>query len=109
MTASDFRSKPVVPDTVKHGHGVVIETLYRHGVNVSDAADELGVASADLRRLLWARPGLLSRAGRILQKAFVHRSNPLAPSTAYAETGKDDDFQEEKFAALDIPNHCSAL
>ncbi len=47
MTASDFHGKPVVPDSVKHlDADVVVEVLSRHGVNVSEAADELGVASA---------------------------------------------------------------
>jgi hypothetical protein len=51
MTASDFHGKPVVPNGV-------VEVLGRHGLNLSGAADELGVASADLRRLLWAQPQL---------------------------------------------------
>jgi hypothetical protein len=51
MSAGDVISKPKVPDTVAHlDPDVVVETLSRHGVNVSDAASELGVASADLRR-----------------------------------------------------------
>ena len=45
MTASDFHGKPVVPDSVKHlDADVVVEVLSRHGVNVSEAAAELGVA-----------------------------------------------------------------
>ena len=45
MTASDFHGKPVVPNSVKHlDADVVVEVLSRHGVNVSEAADELGVA-----------------------------------------------------------------
>jgi hypothetical protein len=60
---SGFRSIPIVPDTVTHlNHDVVVEVLSRHGVNVSDAAAELGVASGDLRRLLWANPKLLDAA-----------------------------------------------
>ena len=41
---------------------LVVEVLSRHGVNVSDAAGEMGVASADLRRLLWAKPQLTDAA-----------------------------------------------
>ena len=49
MTASDFHGKPVVPHSVTHlDADVVVEVLSRHGVNVSEAAVELGVASADL-------------------------------------------------------------
>ena len=54
---------PAIPDTVAHlDADVVVETLSRHGVNVSEAASELGVGSADLRRLLWARPHLVDAA-----------------------------------------------
>ena len=54
MSAGDVISKPKVPDTVAHlDPDVVVETLSRHGGNVSEAAGELGVASADLHRLLW--------------------------------------------------------
>src|SRR5580693_7699456 len=63
MTGSNFARTPSVPDTVKHlDPDVVVETLSRHGVNVSEAAAELGVGSADLRRLLWARPQLTDAA-----------------------------------------------
>jgi hypothetical protein len=56
-------NKPIVPDTVKHlDPDVVIDVLSRHAINVSDAAAELGVASADLRRLLYARPQLTDAA-----------------------------------------------
>ena len=48
-------AKPIVPDSVEHlDPDVVVEVLSRHAINVSDAARELGVASADLRRLLCA-------------------------------------------------------
>ena len=66
MTASDFHGKPVVAESVKHlDADVIVEVLSRHGVNVSEAAVELGVASADLRRLLWARPQLVDAAAEI--------------------------------------------
>ena len=69
MTASDFHGKPVVPDTVKHlDPDVVVEVLCRHGVNVFEAASELGVASSDLRRLLWARPQLADAAVEIEER-----------------------------------------
>ena len=63
MTASDFHGKPVVPDSVEHQDAdVLLEVLSRHAINVSEAAAELGVGSADLRRLLWARPQLTDAA-----------------------------------------------
>lgn len=69
MTANDFHGKPVVPDKVKDlDADVVVEVLSRHGVNVSEAADELGVRSADLRRLLWARPQLMDVAAEIEER-----------------------------------------
>jgi hypothetical protein len=40
----------------------VVEVLSRHSINVSDAAVELGVGSADLRKLLWAKPCLTDAA-----------------------------------------------
>jgi hypothetical protein len=61
MSASDLwpGGKSKIPDSVKHlDDSVVVEVLSRHAINVTDAASELGVASADLRRLLWARPQL---------------------------------------------------
>jgi hypothetical protein len=69
MTASDFHGKPVVPDSVKHlDADVVVEVLSRHGINVSEAASELGVGSADLRRLLWANPKLTDAAVEIEER-----------------------------------------
>jgi hypothetical protein len=37
-------------------------------MNVSDAASELGVASADLRRLLWAKPHLTDAAVEMAER-----------------------------------------
>jgi hypothetical protein len=55
--------KVAVPDSVQHlDLNVVVEVLSRHSINVSDAARELGVASADLRRLLYAKPHLTDMA-----------------------------------------------
>jgi hypothetical protein len=47
---------------------VVIEVLSRHAVNVSEAARELEVNSADLRRLLWARPQLAAAAAEMEER-----------------------------------------
>jgi hypothetical protein len=69
MSASSFHPVPKVPDSVAHlDPDVVVETLSRHAINVSDAAGELGVASADLRRLLWANPKLADAAIEIEER-----------------------------------------
>ena len=54
---------PKAPHSVQHlDPDVVVEVLSRHAINVSEAASELGVASADLRKWLWARPHLTDAA-----------------------------------------------
>ena len=66
MSTNNFHAVPKIPDNVQHlDQDIVVEVLSRHGVNVSDAARELGVASADLRRLLWANPKLTDAAVEI--------------------------------------------
>jgi hypothetical protein len=63
MSASNFHTVPKVPNGVAHlDPDVVVDVLSRHAINVSDAASELGVASADLRRLLCAKPHLTDMA-----------------------------------------------
>ena len=47
---------------------VVIEALGRHGMNVSATADELGVPSAELRKLLWARPKFVAAADEMVER-----------------------------------------
>ena len=60
---------PAVPDTVRDlDADVVIEVLSRHAVNVSEAARELEVNSADLRRLLWARPQMAAAAAEMEER-----------------------------------------
>jgi hypothetical protein len=60
---------PFVPSAVKDlDEDVVVEVLSRLGVNVSEAASELGVASGDLRRLLWANPKLTDAAAEIEER-----------------------------------------
>ena len=60
---------PAVPDVVEAlDAAVVIEALSRHAVNVTEAARELEVSSADLRRLLWARPQLAAAAAEMEER-----------------------------------------
>ena len=54
---------PSVPTTVADlDPDKVIEVLRRNLINVTASAEELGVAPADLRRLLWSRPRLTEAA-----------------------------------------------
>jgi len=54
---------PGIPATVASlDHDVVAEALARRSCNVTDAAAELGVRPSDLRRLMWANPGLQDAA-----------------------------------------------
>jgi hypothetical protein len=100
MTASDFHGKPKVPDTVKHlDADVVVDTLSRHGVNVSEAADELGVASADLRRLLWARPQLVDAAAEIEERRL-----DLAEKNIFEALRSDDPRRRDAASMFAIRN-----
>src|ERR1700733_10318337 len=100
MTASDFHGKPVVPDSVAHLYpDVVVEVLSRHGVNVSDAADELGVASADLRRLLWANPKLADAAVEIEERRL-----DLAERNIFEALKSDDPRRRDAASMFTIRN-----
>ena len=100
MTASDFHGKPVVPDSVKHlDADVVVEVLSRHGVNVSEAADELGVASADLRRLLWANPKLTDAAVEIEERRL-----DLAERNIFEALKSDDPRRRDAASMFTIRN-----
>ena len=86
MSVSNFVAKPKVPDSVQHlDHDLVVEVLSRHGVNVSDAAGELGVASADLRRLLCAKPHLTDMAVELEERRL-----DLAEKNIYEALRRDD-------------------
>ena len=100
MSAGNFHSVPKVPDAVGHlDPDVVVEVLSRHGVNVSEAADELGVASADLRRLLWARPQLADAAVEIEE-----RRNDLAEKNIYEALRSDDPRRRDAASMFTIRN-----
>ena len=100
MTASDFHGKPVVPDSVKHlDVDVVVEVLSRHAVNISESANELGVASADLRRLLWARPQLADAAVEIEERRL-----DLAEKNIYEALRSDDPRRRDAASMFTIRN-----
>ena len=100
MTAGDFHGKPVVPDSVKYlDADVIVEVLSRHGVNVSEAADELGVGSADLRRLLWARPHLTDAAVEMEERRL-----DLAEKNIYEALRSDDPRRRDAASMFTIRN-----
>jgi hypothetical protein len=100
MTASDFHGKPVVASSVQHlDADVVVEVLGRHGVNVTEAANELGVASADLRRLLWARPNLVDAAAEIEEQRL-----DLAEKNIYEALRSDDPRRRDAASMFTIRN-----
>jgi hypothetical protein len=100
MTASDFHGKPVVPYSVTHlDPDVVAEVLSRHGVNVSEAAVELGVASADLRRLLWANPKLTDAAVEVEERRL-----DLAEQNIFEALKSDDPRRRDAASMFTIRN-----
>jgi hypothetical protein len=100
MTASDFHGKPVVPDSVKHlDADVLVEVLSRHAINVSEAAAELGVGSADLRRLLLARPQLTDAAVEVEERRL-----DLAEKNIYEALRSNDPRRRDAASMFTIRN-----
>ena len=100
MSANNFHAVPKVPDGVAHlDPDVVVEVLSRHGVNVSDAASELGVRSADLRRLLWANPKLTDAAVEIEERRL-----DLAEKNIYEALKSDDPRRRDAASMFAIRN-----
>ena len=100
MTVNNFVARPKVPDSVQHlDQDIVVEVLGRHGVNVSDAARELGVASADLRRLLCANP-------RLTDMAVEHeeRRLDLAEKNIFEALKSDDPRRRDAASMFTIRN-----
>ena len=93
-------AKPIVPDSVKHlDPDVVVEVLSRHAINVSDAAGELGVASADLRRLLCAKPHLTDMAVEIEERRL-----DLAEKNIYEAISSNDPRRRDAASMFTIRN-----
>jgi CRISPR associated protein Cas1 len=100
MSVSNFHVLPKVPDSLAHlDPDVVVEVLSRHAINVSDAAGELGVASADLRRLLWARPQLTDTAVE-----FEERRLDLAEKNIYEALRSDDSRRRDAASFFVVRN-----
>jgi hypothetical protein len=100
MSASNFHAVPKVPDSVADlDPDVVVEVLSRHAINVSDAASELGVASADLRRLLWAKPHLTEAAVEMEERRL-----DLAEKNIYEALTSDDSRRRDAASMFTIRN-----
>jgi hypothetical protein len=100
MSAGDVISNPKVPDAVAHlDPEFVVEVLSRHGVNVTEAASELGVASADLRRLLWANPKLTDAAVEIEERRLDQ-----AEKNIYEALRSDDPRRRDAASMFTIRN-----
>jgi hypothetical protein len=69
---------------------VVVEVLSRHGFNVSDAAGEMGVASADLRRLLCAKPHLTDMAVELEERRLDLAEKNIHEALASADSRRRD-------------------
>jgi hypothetical protein len=100
MSASNFHAVPKVPDSVAHlDPDLVVEVLSRHGVNVSDAAGEMSVASADLRRLLCAKPHLTDMAVELEERRL-----DLAEKNIYEALCSDDSRRRDAASFFVIRN-----
>jgi len=100
MSVSNFHVVPNVPDSVAHlDPDVVVELLSRHAVNVSEAASELGVASADLRRLLWANPRLTDAAVELEERRL-----DLAERNIFEALKSDDPRRRDAASMFTIRN-----
>jgi hypothetical protein len=71
----------------------------RHAINVSDAAGELGVGSADLRRLLWANPKLTDAAVELEERRL-----DLAERNIYEALKSDDPRGRDAASIFTIRN-----
>jgi hypothetical protein len=100
VSVSNFHTVPKVPDSVAHlDPDVVVEVLSRHGVNVSDAASEMGVASADLRRLLCAKPHLTDMAVELEERRL-----DLAEKNIYEALRSNDPRRRDAASMFTIRN-----
>jgi hypothetical protein len=100
VSARNFYSVPKVPDSAAHlDPDVVVETLSRHAINVSDAAGEPGVASADLRRLLCAKPHLTDMAVELEE-----RRHDLAERNIYEALRSDDSRRRDAASFFAVRN-----
>jgi hypothetical protein len=68
MSVFDLHGRPYVSAKAADlDPAVVTEVLARHGCNVTDAAQDLGVPASDLRRLLWTNPKLQDEVFEVVE------------------------------------------
>jgi hypothetical protein len=73
--------------------------LAKGSINVGEAASELGVGSADLRRLLWANPKLTDAAVEIEERRL-----DLAEKNIYEALRSDDSRRRDAASMFTIRN-----
>ncbi len=104
MSVTAFRHPPAVPDMVARlDPDIVVETLSRHAINVSEAASELGVGSADLRRLLWAKPHLVDAAAEMEERRL-----DIAEKNIFEALQSDDPRRRDAASMFTIRNSAKA-
>jgi hypothetical protein len=82
---------PIVPARVADlDHDVVAQTLARHSCNVSAAAAELSVRPSDLRRLIWANPGLQDAAFEQVEARLDEAEANIAEALHSEDTRRRD-------------------
>jgi len=84
-------SPAAVPAAVARlGPDAVIEALVRHGANGTDVASDLGVPSADLRKFLWANPGLRDRAEEVIERRLDLAEKNVAEALSSEDSRRRD-------------------
>jgi hypothetical protein len=87
MNVIDFPHKPTAADL---DHALVVAALARHGCNVTDAAQDLGVPASDLRRLLWANPQLQDQALETVEARLDAAEKNIAEALASDDSRRRD-------------------
>jgi hypothetical protein len=83
--------RPGVPTTVADlDHNEVADALARHSCNVTEAAAELGVRPSDLRRLIWANPGLQDAAFEQVETRLDKAEANIAEALHSADSRRRD-------------------
>jgi hypothetical protein len=87
MNVIEFPHKPTVADL---DPAIVAAALARHGCNVTDAAEDLGVPASDLRRLLWANPQLQDQAFETVEARLDAAEKNIAEALASEDRRRRD-------------------
>ena len=92
MSVSNFPTKkPDVPATVANlDHTVVVAALARHACNVTDASLELKVPASDLRRLMWANPGMQDQSFETVEARLDMAEKNIAEALTSEDSRRRD-------------------